>query len=85
MICSGAKNSTYCGRRIYFILFSVLLASTTTLRAGLIVDDSTGPLNVILPSGPMRASDVRTQLANGAIDWSDVTWIREAWPGPIVV
>ncbi len=40
--------------------------------------------NVILPSGPMRASDVRTQLEKGAIEWSDVAWIREAWPGPIV-
>jgi L-lactate dehydrogenase (cytochrome) len=40
--------------------------------------------NVLLPDGPMRASDVRTQLANGAIDWSDVAWIRQAWPGPFV-
>jgi isopentenyl diphosphate isomerase/L-lactate dehydrogenase-like FMN-dependent dehydrogenase len=40
--------------------------------------------NVILPSGPMRASDVRTQLANGAVDWSDLKWIRQAWPGQIV-
>jgi L-lactate dehydrogenase (cytochrome) len=40
--------------------------------------------NVLLADGPMRASDVRMQLANGAIDWSDIKWIREAWPGPIV-
>jgi L-lactate dehydrogenase (cytochrome) len=32
----------------------------------------------------MRASDVRTQLANGAVDWSDLKWIRQAWPGQIV-
>ncbi|MEO8482981.1 MAG: alpha-hydroxy acid oxidase [Acidobacteriota bacterium] len=42
--------------------------------------------NIVIPgSGPARASDVRTMLADSVIDWSDLAWIRAAWPGAIVM
>lgn len=42
--------------------------------------------NVVLPgSGPARASDVRTMLADSVVDWSDLPWIRAAWPGAILL
>jgi isopentenyl diphosphate isomerase/L-lactate dehydrogenase-like FMN-dependent dehydrogenase len=41
--------------------------------------------NVMLPDGPMRYADVGAALESAAVQWSDLTWIRAAWPGPIVV
>jgi len=41
--------------------------------------------NVVLPDGPMRYGDIGEQLAAAAVSWSDLDWIRRAWPGPIVV
>src|SRR6185295_7082056 len=42
--------------------------------------------NIILPgSGPARASDVRQMLAQSIVDWSDIPWIRAAWPGAMLL
>jgi len=42
--------------------------------------------NIVVPgSGPARATDVRTMLADSVVDWSDLGWIRAAWPGAIVM
>ena len=42
--------------------------------------------NVVLPSeGPMRLVDVTTALARAAVTWEDLRWLRDAWPGHIVV
>lgn len=42
--------------------------------------------NVILPGiGPAPAKDVGTMLRASIVDWSDLPWIRAAWPGPIVM
>ena len=42
--------------------------------------------NVVLPgSGPMPYTDVGAMLEQSMVSWSDLTWIREAWQGPIVV
>lgn len=42
--------------------------------------------NIVVPGkGPARATDVRTMLADSVADWSDLTWIRAAWPGTIVM
>jgi L-lactate dehydrogenase (cytochrome) len=42
--------------------------------------------NVIMPGkGPMPLVDVSSGLAAAAITWNDFRWIRELWPGPIVV
>ncbi len=42
--------------------------------------------NVMLPGvGPAPAKDVGTMLRASIVDWSDLPWIRAAWPGPIVL
>ncbi len=42
--------------------------------------------NIVLPgSGPARAGDVRQMLAQSIVDWSDLTWIRAAWPGAMLM
>jgi isopentenyl diphosphate isomerase/L-lactate dehydrogenase-like FMN-dependent dehydrogenase len=42
--------------------------------------------NVVIPGkGPMELIDVAAALANAAVTWEDLRWIREVWSGPIVV
>jgi isopentenyl diphosphate isomerase/L-lactate dehydrogenase-like FMN-dependent dehydrogenase len=41
--------------------------------------------NVMLPTGPMAYADVGRALAECAVGWDDLRWIRDAWRGPIVV
>jgi isopentenyl diphosphate isomerase/L-lactate dehydrogenase-like FMN-dependent dehydrogenase len=42
--------------------------------------------NVILPDGkPLPLIDVGAALAAAAVTWEDLRWLRQAWPGPIVV
>jgi L-lactate dehydrogenase (cytochrome) len=42
--------------------------------------------NVVIPGkGPMPMIDVADSLRRGAVSWKDMQWIREAWPGPIVI
>lgn len=42
--------------------------------------------NVVIPGkGPMELVDVAAALASATVTWQDMRWIRELWPGPIVV
>ena len=42
--------------------------------------------NVIVPGkGQMPLVDINAALAESAVTWSDLRWIRESWKGPIVV
>lgn len=42
--------------------------------------------NVIVPGkGPLPLIDVAAALAESAVTWADLTWIRDLWKGPIVV
>jgi isopentenyl diphosphate isomerase/L-lactate dehydrogenase-like FMN-dependent dehydrogenase len=42
--------------------------------------------NVIVPGkGPMPLVDINAALAESAVTWADLRWIRELWKGPIVV
>src|SRR5579862_2343913 len=42
--------------------------------------------NVIVPGkGPMPLLDVGSALASATVTWEDLRWIREVWPGPIIV
>jgi L-lactate dehydrogenase (cytochrome) len=42
--------------------------------------------NVVIPGkGPMKLIDVAAALAESTVTWSDLTWIRKVWPGPIIV
>jgi len=42
--------------------------------------------NVVIPGkGPLRARDVRGNLATALLEWRDLSWIRGCWPGPILM
>jgi L-lactate dehydrogenase (cytochrome) len=42
--------------------------------------------NVVVPGkGPMPLVDVAAALAESAVTWADLRWIRELWRGPIVI
>jgi isopentenyl diphosphate isomerase/L-lactate dehydrogenase-like FMN-dependent dehydrogenase len=41
--------------------------------------------NVVLNGEPMPYADIGAALAESMVSWEDFRWIREAWPGPIVV
>ena len=41
--------------------------------------------NILLKDGPMPYADVGAALEQSMVSWADFQWIREAWPGPIVV
>jgi L-lactate dehydrogenase (cytochrome) len=52
-----------------------------------LLDGGVPPMaNVILPHGkPLPLIDVGAALAAAAVTWEDLRWLRQAWPGPIVV
>ena len=42
--------------------------------------------NIVIPGkGPMELIDVAAALAQAAVTWNDLRWIRQVWSGPIVV
>ncbi len=41
--------------------------------------------NIVLPDGPMSYADVGAALEQSMVCWADLRWIRDAWPGKIVV
>jgi L-lactate dehydrogenase (cytochrome) len=42
--------------------------------------------NVVIPGkGPMELVDVGAALARSAVTWDDLRWMRNRWPGPIVI
>jgi len=42
--------------------------------------------NVMVPGeGPLALTDVATALSRAAVTWADMRWLRQRWPGPIVV
>jgi L-lactate dehydrogenase (cytochrome) len=42
--------------------------------------------NVVIPGkGPMLYADVTAALEQSVVTWDDLTWIRQAWNGPIVI
>ncbi len=42
--------------------------------------------NIVVPGeGPMKLVDVGAALAESTVTWQDLRWIRELWPGPIIV
>lgn len=42
--------------------------------------------NVVVPGrGPMALSDAPAALLRSVVTWEDLRWLRQSWPGPIVV
>jgi L-lactate dehydrogenase (cytochrome) len=52
-----------------------------------LLDGGVPPMaNVVLRDGkPLPLIDVGAALAAAAVTWEDLRWLRQAWPGPIVV
>ncbi len=55
--------------------------------ARFLLDGGVPPLpNVVIPGqGPMPLINVSAALADAAVTWEDLRWIREVWSGPIVI
>jgi isopentenyl diphosphate isomerase/L-lactate dehydrogenase-like FMN-dependent dehydrogenase len=55
--------------------------------ASFLLDGGMPPMeNVVIPGkGPMPLIDVAAALAESAVTWSDLKWIRKLWGGPIVI
>jgi isopentenyl diphosphate isomerase/L-lactate dehydrogenase-like FMN-dependent dehydrogenase len=55
--------------------------------AGFLLDGGLSKLsNVVIPGkGPMDLIDVSAALAAAAVTWNDLRWIRNLWPGLIVI
>ena len=55
--------------------------------AGFLLDGGLSKLsNVVVPGkGPMELIDVSAALAAAAVTWNDLRWIRNLWPGLIVI
>jgi isopentenyl diphosphate isomerase/L-lactate dehydrogenase-like FMN-dependent dehydrogenase len=42
--------------------------------------------NIVIPGkGSLPLIDVSSSLSRSAVTWEDLRWIRESWPGPIVI
>jgi isopentenyl diphosphate isomerase/L-lactate dehydrogenase-like FMN-dependent dehydrogenase len=42
--------------------------------------------NIVIPGeGPMKLLDVSAALAEAVVTWEDLKWIRNVWPGPVLV
>ena len=42
--------------------------------------------NIVVPGrGPLPLTDVTTSLANAAVTWNDLQWMRYIWLAPIIV
>jgi len=42
--------------------------------------------NVVIPGkGPLDMVNVSESLSRGAVSWKEMSWIREAWRGPIII
>ncbi len=42
--------------------------------------------NIVIPGkGPMQLIDVAAALAQANVTWEDLRWIRQSWPGPLIV
>jgi L-lactate dehydrogenase (cytochrome) len=63
------------------------ILSRPTWLASFLMDGGIHKLpNVIIPGqGPLALIDVGAALAASVVTWQDFKWLREAWPGPIVV
>jgi L-lactate dehydrogenase (cytochrome) len=41
--------------------------------------------NVVTDQGPLAMTDVASALSRSVVKWEDFAWIRQSWPGPVVV
>jgi isopentenyl diphosphate isomerase/L-lactate dehydrogenase-like FMN-dependent dehydrogenase len=77
------------GRSLFAMLpFTSQVIVRPKWAAGFLADrrDAMHYVNVIIPGkGPLPAADVQNSLRDSVVTWADLKWIRQAWPGPILV
>jgi L-lactate dehydrogenase (cytochrome) len=77
------------GRSLFAMLpFTSQVIVRPQWTAGFLMDRANAMhyANVIIPGiGPLPAVDVQKSLRDSVVTWADLKWIREAWPGPILV
>lgn len=77
------------GRSVFAMLpFTSQVIVRPKWAAGFLMDrrNAMHYANVIIPGkGPLPASDVQNSLRDSVVTWADLKWIRQAWPGPILV
>ena len=41
--------------------------------------------NIVIDGKPMELIDVAVALSDAVMTWDDLSWVRAAWPGPLVI
>ncbi len=80
-------NELLSGNPISMLPFLPQILARPGWLASFLLDGGVPKLaNVVVPgSGPMPMVDVGKALAASAVTWADMRWLRQLWPGPIVV
>lgn len=75
------------GKLISMLPFLPQVISRPGWLASFLLDGGVPSLaNVVVPgSGPMPMVDVASALANAAVTWADMRWLRQVWNAPIIV
>ena len=75
------------GNLISMLPFLPQIVSRPGWLASFLLDGGVPSLaNVVVPgSGPMPMIDVASALANAAVTWADMHWLRQVWDAPIIV
>lgn len=77
------------GKSIFAMLpYTSQIVTRPRWTAGFLMDryNAMHYANVIIPGkGPLGSLDVQDSLRNSVVTWADLKWIREVWPGHIVV
>jgi L-lactate dehydrogenase (cytochrome) len=80
-------NQLLSGNVISMLPFLPQILSRPEWLASFLLDGGVPKLaNVVVPGkGPMPMVDVSSALAESAVTWADMRWLRELWTGPIIV
>jgi L-lactate dehydrogenase (cytochrome) len=80
-------NELLSGNPISMVPFLPQILSRPGWLASFLLDGGVPKLaNVVIPSrGPMPMIDVGKALAASAVTWADMRWLRDLWPGPVIV
>jgi len=75
------------GNLISMLPFLPQIVSRPGWLASFLLDGGVPSLaNVVVPGrGPMPMVDVASALANAAVTWADMHWLRQVWNAPIIV
>ncbi len=75
------------GKLIAKIPFLPQVLARPSWLIGFLLDGGVPKLpNVVVPGqGPLDLIDVSAALSRTAVAWEDFRWIRELWPGPMIV